>query len=964
MSYSSHSYSFQGGCLPPQQNAGLPFPVYNAASPLPPGNPGSSSSYPSQNAFDTNRNMIPGLGRGFHPTRPAEPTTTDAAKAPNATTDDDDMDEGEISENDDIYGSEDQAGEVTENAQTTDGTTTAADRGSYSPHLSPRELEQTEPPIDEQVTSLPDTKAPSIHELHSRVHAAILQLQALNVEPHHYLDEGIDPKMLEDLFREVGLPFIPKPASGLPVNSPPETVEKAAPPTETAPKQLPASKPIVPTDSAAESRKDRIARLLAAKGSTKSANVSSDETSKTGPAAPSSSAVSETTPAITTTPSPAAQAQAAKSELLRQKMEALKKRRERQARAPETAATDENGTTAVAPSPKVPAHAAATVSESLPSMTNPAGSTPTQRPQAAVPVAKRPVASDFDNEPDVPAKRLFGQHRPAQPLLIDVSDDDDDEAMDLDSPEMRPASIDRPSSPFKIPALKSLHQPPSSHAGSPAVTPPATTPGVQSYQDKMKEIEAMKRSIAEREALRKAKQSRPASPAAATMGSPQRASSLPCSENGLSPTISPVQLQQRSQPLPKASSFSENDRLRQSRSQSRIASDRILEKEMRLKALESQMKRLQRELDQEREEEERLRSEQPDALATEGQPDAEHRPQSPTMLSTEASQSEEVPRATTEAGSRLELDSQKHAEPAPVLEASSTPQQEISIRPREPALEESESSPNAQTIAAASGSLNEAIGSAQVEGDAFMHGSDPLPEQEGEPMVTSSSGESSSGEDEESSDESDEEEVQGVSVKSPVTNPISSGAPLSVPTSPSEVDKVPLGQYQPFLTCQQVIIPEKSADAKAQQPPAQQRSYIPYESPLKQFRAYRLHPSFAESVPGGLRSLTYSNNIDVNKELCPDDLAGQACPRGDACQFQHLASMQTPDDQILVQLGDARHFEGQERRDYIKGLCAVLGDLKTRQIKDFDATAQSIIDFRAKFRKDPYRILPLGDVSI
>ena len=70
------------------------------------------------------------------------------------------------------------------------------------------------------------------------------------------------------------------------------------------------------------------------------------------------------------------------------------------------------------------------------------------------------------------------------------------------------------------------------------------------------------------------------------------------------------------------------------------------------------------------------------------------------------------------------------------------------------------------------------------------------------------------------------------------------------------------------------------------------------------------------------------------------------------------------DDQILVQLGDARHFEGQERRDYIKGLCAVLGDLKTRQIKDFDATAQSIIDFRAKFRKDPYRILPLGDVSI
>ncbi|KAI6782525.1 uncharacterized protein J7T54_003535 [Emericellopsis cladophorae] len=735
------------------------------------------------------------------------------------------MDEGEVSESDDIYGSEDQAGEVNGNAQTADGMATAADRGSYSPHLSPRELEQTEPPIDEPVSSLPDNKAPTIPELRSRVRAAILQLQALNVEPHHYLDEGIEPKMLEDLFRE-----------------------------------LPASKPSVPTESAAESRKDRIARLLAAKGSTKSANVSSDETSKTAPAAPSPSTVSETTPAVTTTPSPAAQAQAAKSELLRQKMEALKRRRETQARAPGAAATDENGTTAVAPSPKLPAHAAATISESLPSRNNRAVSTLMQRPQAVVPSAKRPVASDFDNEPDAPAKRLFGQHRPAQPLLINVSDDDDEEAMDLDSPEMRPASIDRPSSPFKIPALRSLHQPPGSHTGSPAGTPPATTPGVQSYQDKMKEIEAMKRSIAEREALRKVKQSRPASPAGATIGSPQRASSLPHSENGSSPTTPPVQLQQRSQPLPKASSFNENNRLRQSRSQSRMASDRILEKEMRLKALESQMKRLQKELEQEREEEERLRSEQPDALDAEGQPDADHRPQSPPML---------------------------------------------------------------------------------------PDGSDLLPEQEGQPMVASSSVESSSDEDEESSDESDEEEVQGVSVKSPVTNPISSGAPLSVPTSPSEV-----------------IISEKSADAKAQQPPAQQRSYMPYESPLKQFRAYRLHPSFAKSVAGGLRSLTYSNNIDVNKELCPDDLAGQACPRGDACQFQHLDSMQTPDDQILVQLGDARHFEGQERRDYIKGLCAVLGDLKTRQIKDFDATAQSIIDFRAKFRKDPYRILPLGDVSI
>lgn len=67
-----------------------------------------------------------------------------------------------------------------------------------------------------------------------------------------------------------------------------------------------------------------------------------------------------------------------------------------------------------------------------------------------------------------------------------------------------------------------------------------------------------------------------------------------------------------------------------------------------------------------------------------------------------------------------------------------------------------------------------------------------------------------------------------------------------------------------------------------------------YESPLQYFRAYRFHPKFNDTVAGGLRSLTYSNKIDVKKEMCPDELTGGGCPRGEQCQFQHMDKVQAP----------------------------------------------------------------------
>lgn len=68
---------------------------------------------------------------------------------------------------------------------------------------------------------------------------------------------------------------------------------------------------------------------------------------------------------------------------------------------------------------------------------------------------------------------------------------------------------------------------------------------------------------------------------------------------------------------------------------------------------------------------------------------------------------------------------------------------------------------------------------------------------------------------------------------------------------------------------------------------------LAYQSPLECFRAYRLHPKFLASIPGGLKSLTYSFKIDANKQICPEALAGEPCPKGDACEYQHFEKMVT-----------------------------------------------------------------------
>lgn len=75
--------------------------------------------------------------------------------------------------------------------------------------------------------------------------------------------------------------------------------------------------------------------------------------------------------------------------------------------------------------------------------------------------------------------------------------------------------------------------------------------------------------------------------------------------------------------------------------------------------------------------------------------------------------------------------------------------------------------------------------------------------------------------------------------------------------------------------------------------------FTPYESPLKQFRAYRFHPTFEKDISGGYKSMTYSNNIKSNKELCRFELAGGIC-NDSTCEFQHFKEMSLPGALLII----------------------------------------------------------------
>ena len=134
--------------------------------------------------------------------------------------------------------------------------------------------------------------------------------------------------------------------------------------------------------------------------------------------------------------------------------------------------------------------------------------TPAASPAALTVPRKRPLASDFDDEPAKPAavKRPFGQSRgnsEDEALIIEVSDDEDqDLEMDIEEDEGPFTNTGPQTKSFRtVGPLTNFPPKPNFQAqGSAPGTPGgALTPGGAAYEKKMKDIEELNRKIAEKE---------------------------------------------------------------------------------------------------------------------------------------------------------------------------------------------------------------------------------------------------------------------------------------------------------------------------------------------------------------------------------------------------------------------------------------------------------------------------------
>lgn len=382
----------------------------------------------------------------------------------------------------------------------------------------------------------------SLDEARKEAQKAILRLWPLGVKYQHYIEEGFDETVVKSLFEALHLDI----NTGRPTDSQPRDIVAPALPSKPqgqvtpksnsppADKQIPTQQPKPSTMDKSEERKDRIARLLAAKAAK--------------PAPSQAVPPAAATPSANSAPAGAPKTKKEKELLLRQKMEALRKSREARTQK----STSENNSSTLKPSSDgVPVSAAAQPGPSRPTSTPIEGaqsdasgsslakdvssggspqepsSIPGLFPSALRPAEpptthrKRPVAMDFIDYPSTTGsvKRPFGQERNISSLVIDVSDASDED-MDIDMDEDSPTE---PSSGFQRAADGSVRRalsmrdfPPLTDTSkrqysSPAPssnTPPANVAGGKKRESELeKAIQDMRRKIAEAEAKRKAKKS-------------------------------------------------------------------------------------------------------------------------------------------------------------------------------------------------------------------------------------------------------------------------------------------------------------------------------------------------------------------------------------------------------------------------------------------------------------------------
>ncbi|KAM0275803.1 hypothetical protein ACHAQH_007384 [Verticillium albo-atrum] len=1042
----------------------------------------------AQTAYEQNRSVIPGVipGLAFEGGRSSDASAKRSEQPVNGTKRQpagDTAEEGELSEGeyDDLYEPaapghlgecENDGYETGEHAwyegaaDARDGgardavpvDAPAAGRDSYSPYLSPHEIQpalrpgapRTVPRINDQLhQSVPSRAtvvsptAPSadvLSEAKDKARSAILSLWSLDLRYDDFVSEGMDKDLVRMLFNDLGLETdsespaakdvgpgsqIPGLTSSIKINGASAQINaqisKPHPRQPFAPANGSTNGPATTVVGKAEERKDRIARLLAAK-----------------------QALSSTAAAASSQGSAGAEGTDVKQLKLQQKMEALQKSREARAQK----AASRKSSVAAQPSPSLASHGLPSVRPTSEVVT----STPTHPLPAKVDIAapdtarsvipglflsstsqqiqspnnqrKRPVAADFDDYAQTNShKRPSGPSYQSK-LVIDVSEgSDDDIEMEIGSGDESNTNVQPSDTPSRwttsfrdLPALsETANQRPFSNA---VYTRVATPPGHLAVMDK--QIEAMKRKIALAEARKKLKIAMSGNNGQATVsksGVPTPDAAVVDSDSAI-PSLRRVQSMDpltsldgdttRSSPatpvlgsvkLPKNPDLAKSgvDRSQRVRVLSQNLpgmQSRLQAKRSKLRLLQSQMTRLEREIEHE-DAEKRSAEEELNGLQEQVASDDHDVSHSPTR---------EAPEPPTEQS--LVDDAQIALQPGSTIADESSQTKHAGASPSSPSLGPEDDS--AKAAESASGSGAEASHGAQVEthvpaqessafekaakvSETSNHAEEPassafpvstasdtdagdLPENPGPLSPTAAFLRPDS----RGADEDSHSGLEGTEMQ--LGTPSSAEADDTMAIIQDD-DVLPLTDQETDSSSNQtrslpaqisVGIDESNPDeglnnnarpSRHDGRPSSEHGFAPYESPFQLFRNYRYHPDYQNMVAGGLRSLTYSNKIDPNLPVCPDQLDGRKCPKGSECEYQHFESMKLPDDQILLQLGGT-NIEGPERVQYNNGLRELLQDMRQRNIKDFPSIAQGIVDYHNRFTGDPSRILTLGDVLI
>ncbi|KAI2466482.1 hypothetical protein F4781DRAFT_405668 [Annulohypoxylon bovei var. microspora] len=888
----------------------------------------------------------------------------------------------------------------------------------------------------------------SVSEAKKKAHEAILGLWPLKVRYQDYIDEGLDEKLIKGLFADLGLEAsIPKP-TGIqkptidpePPIAPSEPLKVVPEPQSTKDESLATSnlkhptlaestaktskdddvKPIQKT--AAEERKDKIARKLAAKAQRTVPIV--QPSAPVPPSQPTPADVSITAPANMSAAKPKTRAE--NNAILYQKLAALKRAQEKamadkklavaagslvKPATPPAVSTNNPDTISeskqkeelsaklpVAPTPTAePSRRSVSTEKSLPRDGGiPGLSLVTQPTQPSSRNLKRPVASDFDSYSS-PAGTLK-RSRTQQPLIIDVSDDEDVE-MDIGSPTDEPSSNDitnQPSGQTPLGAFPPLSNPPNWKQHSSPNSSAIPTPPVHGVKLNLltKRIEEAKRQLAEAQAKKAAKRVNASQ-------SPQVQPSTACA--------TPIKIDDsETLRVVKRGNVQRRDRIVSFELPTVEAV--LQEKQNMLKQAVAQAAQLELEIQASIEERRKLTTEMEELSDSSG----------PITPDTSVQTQLALPGAATAIESNhaeLQLpdeqqSSTEQAEDVLMVEAQDINQsdQGPTLNDVQRSLESSRTNSSAgdQLLAAAQSPPTLAIPDQRLPASPGNHHT-PSENTSTDRLVEENAADPSAmvGVTETQMEEQDRDMADIPEQLPRISSPSSDGSyrPESTPTSPirdvpllependisrpfsPQEDTIPLNDKQPIpdvVRCadpyQPVQHPTSSAvetpSAEVQnsssrehllltetqdelQPKPRLEDLLSYHSPLGYFRAYRFHPKYFDEVAGGLKSMTYSSKIDPMRPLCPRVLAGEQCPDGNSCEFQHFESMVLPDAEIITQLGSADMFTGETRNRFIEGLKKVLNDLKANKVKDFDRITRAIVKHRQEFLEDKSKVLPL-----